>query len=625
MGDIRAKSPILVPRSDERLESWKEIAAYLGREVRTVQRWEAEEGLPVHRHPHKKLGTVYAFRSEIDNWMRARSALNHSNVDTLDDIGERQEQPLVGMDLLQGQSLKERLAAGPLALAEVLDVGIQIANALEVAHWKGIVHCNIRPANVLVTRQGQVKLLDFGLVDLVSEPAQAPEDTAAGAEPSTSVEGAMSLLGRATGTVAYTSPEQVRGEEVDARSDLFSFGVLLYEMATGKLPFPGSTKAVIFEAILTKPPAPAELPEELERIIAKALKKDREVRYQTASDLGADLKRLQRALLAPSAPVTAAAAPARHPARLRVWLAAALGAAITALAGWYLLSRRGTAPSWKNATFTQLTSQLGKEYYPSLSPDGKSFIYASRASDNWDIYLQRVRGKNPINLTKDSPADDTEPAFSPDGERIAFRSERDGGGIFVMGASGESAKRLADFGHHPAWSPDGQQIVCATGWFFQPDDVPAIKSQLLVIPAGGSSASWDRRLITPNIEYAVQPHWSPGGRRIAFWSHSGGNRNVWTVPANGGAPVQVTREAGTNWHPVWAPDGRYLYFLSNRSGSMNLWRVPIDEGSGRVLGPTEQVTTPSAYTLHFSLSRDGRRLAYVHQVETGNIYEVDFA
>jgi len=193
-----------------------------------------------------------------------------------------------------------------------------------------------------------------------------------------------------------------------------------------------------------------------------------------------------------------------------------------------------------------------------------------------------------------------------------------------MGATGESAKRLADFGHYPAWSPDGQQIVCATGWFFKPETAPALNSQLFVIPAGGSSASSDRRLITPTLEYAVLPHWSPGGLRIAFWSHSGGNRDVWTVPASGGAPVQVTREPATDWHPVWSPDGKYLYFLSNRSGSMNLWRVPIDEDSGRVEGPPEQVTTPSAYTMHFSLSRDGRRLAYVNQTETGNIYKVDF-
>src|SRR5436190_11224297 len=185
---------------------------------------------------------------------------------------------------------------------------------------------------------------------------------------------------------------------------------------------------------------------------------------------------------------------------------------IVSAVGFYLLSRRSPATkeaSLRNATFTQLTEQAGPEYFPSLSPDGKSFVYAGYASGNWDIYLQRVGGKNPINLTKDSVADDTQPAFSPDGERIAFRSERDRGGIFLMGATGESVKRLTDFGYNPAWSPDEKEIACADVGIIEPSS--RVKpSRLWAVSVG----TGEKRLIT-NID-AVQPNWSPHGYRIAY-------------------------------------------------------------------------------------------------------------
>jgi Tol biopolymer transport system component len=408
------------------------------------------------------------------------------------------------------------------------------------------------------------------------------------------------------------SPEQARGQDLDARTDLFSFGVVLYEMATGQKPFPGNTAAAIFEGILTKPPAPANLSGGLGPIISKALEKNCDLRTQTAAELRGDLKRLQRGV---SEPVRVA----RKRARIFFWMAAMAG-----VAGVYFVSRPTVADSWKDASFTQLTQQPGQELYPSLSPDGKSFVYASRAAGNLDIYLQRVGGRNANNLTKDSPDDDTQPAFSPDGERIAFRSERQGGGIFVMGATGESVRRVTNFGYNPTWSPDSKKIVYSTAFFPDANSGRTMHSQLFVVDAQESIESSGPRLITERIEDAVQPSWSPNGRRIAFWSLRDGNRDIWTLPVNGGDPIQVTREPATDWNPVWSPDGKYLYFSSDRGGSMNLWRVRIEETSGKILGPAEAVTTPSSDASYIAFARDGQRLAYVNATDVGNIYKIDY-
>ncbi len=275
-----------------------------------------------------------------------------------------------------------------------------------------------------------------------------------------------------------------------------------------------------------------------------------------------------------------------------------------------------------NVSFTQLTYEPGPEFFPSLSPDGKSLLYASRAAGDWDIRVQRVGGRNPTNLTRDSQADDTQPAFSPDGERIAFRSERDSGGIYLMGATGESITRLSDFGYSPSWSPDGAQILVGTEKIPQPSTRPT-KSQLWKIAV----KSGERRMISEGD--ALQPHYSPRQQRIVYWSRPskiGQRESIWTIPAEGGDAVAVTDGTTTDTNPVWSPDGKFVYFSSNRGGSVNIWRVAIDEQSGAVLTAPEAVTTIGAATsaLQLSFARDARKLAYIAQDEIRNLRKISF-
>jgi Tol biopolymer transport system component len=274
-------------------------------------------------------------------------------------------------------------------------------------------------------------------------------------------------------------------------------------------------------------------------------------------------------------------------------------------------------------TYVKQTAGPGRELSPNLSPDGTRLVYVSRAAGNWDIYLQPLKENDssvfpePVNLTADSPFDDLQPAFSPNGTQIVFRSLREGGGVFVMDAAGKGVRKLADAGFSPVWSGDGTEIIVAGANGLEVSTRTPPPSALFAVNVETGS----RRVITTGD--AVQPNCSPNGHRIAYWGmRQGGQRDIWTVAAKGGDPVEVTNDANSDWNPLWSRDGKYLYFASDRDGKMNLWRIQIDEQSGETAGKAEPVKLPGDYVQHFSFSTDGRLMAYVQESTRKSLYQI---
>ncbi|MES1210711.1 MAG: protein kinase, partial [Acidobacteriota bacterium] len=440
---------------------------------------------------------------------QSASALDHSNICTIYEVGEAGDGELyLAMACYEGETLRARIDRGPMPAAEALNVARQVAQGLAKAHREGIVHRDIKPANLMVTKEGVVKILDFGIAKLLGEAGG-------------------SVAGAFAGTPAYMSPEQALGEEVDARTDVWSLGVVLCEMLTGARPVQDQPRG--------------EVPGGLKRILDRMLARSLSERYPSAVEALADLVAFEDGQ-----------AKAKSRRRTMLWSAAA-ALAVAGIGVGLWLSWQEEAPI--QGTFTRLTDQEGPEEYPSLSPDGRAFVYVKAPEGQRDIYLRDVDGGEPLLLTPDSPSDDSQPAFSPDGKWIAFRSERDGGGIYLVSSQGGLARRVTDFGYNPAWSPDSKEI--AVGLEGVSDPVRRnVKSEIWRVAV----ANGRKRLVGKSD--GVQPSWSPHGSRIAFWglSDDRSRRILWTIPAEGGEPVAALDDGSLNWNPVWSPDGAYLFF-----------------------------------------------------------------
>ena len=556
---------------------------------------------------------------------KAVAALNHPNIVTIHAVEEVEGLHFLAMELVEGEGLGGQIPEDGLALDRFFTLAIPLADGVATAHEQRILHRDLKPANVMVTPEDRVKILDFGLARL-----RPRSETGSGGAETTAP---LTETGRVMGTVPYMAPEQLQGESADHRSDIFSLGVILYEMTTGRRPFRADTSVGLISSILRDRPESvteirSDLPRHLGRIIRRCLEKDPRRRYQSVLDVRNALEDLQAELeseeaSSPDSPTAASSVPDRSRV-LPVALVASLVLVVAAVAFW-IWRADGAAeidPTSSSASFTQLTQQVGRELQPTLSPDGRFVSYASDTGESWDIHLLRIGGRNPINLTAGSSTDNRQPAFSPGGSEIVFRSERNEGGIFLMGATGEAVRRLADFGYNPAWSPDGRRVVVGTESI---DGYPYSRFQMSELWVVDVESGEKEKIFDGD---AVQPTWSPHGHRIAFWGiHRGthtGQRDVLTIGVDGSDPVAVTEDPALDWSPVWSPDGRYLYFASDRSGTLNLWRARIDEKSGEVQGPLEPVATPSQWAGELSFSGDGSRMTFSSQDRRANIARVDF-
>lgn len=537
---------------------------------------------------------------------RAVSALNNPNIITIHEVGKHGDLHFIATEFIEGETLRQRLANGDLPAKVMINIAEQIARALAAAHAAGIVHRDIKPENVMVRPDGLVKVLDFGLAkpsDLVPTPATKPSVLS------------LETDGMLMGTVSYLSPEQVRRQEVDHRTDIFSLGVVLYEMLAGERPFQGHNAVEVFDRIIHSEPKPitaSHSSAELTRIIERALAKDPAARYESAEELRSDLtgaaQLVERA----------------RPSRWRT-VVALLGIALFAAIGLWLWQRR-RAPPVPRLVFAsaaqKLTDLPQEELFPSLSPDGQTLVFASSQSGNWDIYRQTVGERSAVNLTTSPDSFDTQPAVSPDGARIAFRSTGPKSGVFVMNIDGSKVTQVTDSGFNPAWSPDGSELAVNDDNVIDYEDRNTFPSASKLWAV--NLASGKQRVIT--MRDAVQASWSPHGQRLAFWGEQkGSHRDIWTVASDGNSePVPVTDDGFVDWNPTWSPDGQHLYFLSNRGGEMNLWRVAIEESTGRLRGEPEPATLPSNNCQHVSFARNGKSLVYGQSTRSENVWQIGF-
>jgi eukaryotic-like serine/threonine-protein kinase len=572
---------------------------------------------------------------------RAASALNHPNICTIYAVENEAGQSFISMELLEGESLDAKLATGPLPLNRLLDISSQLADALDAAHAKGIVHRDIKPANIFVTQRGAVKILDFGLAKLTST---VDMDTIGATQDSRPH---LTSPGSTVGTIAYMSPEQARGEPLDSRTDLFSLGTVIYQMATGALPFAGNTSAVVFNSILERNPTPATqlnpaLPPKLQECIDKLLEKDRDLRYQSAADLRGDLKRMKRdsesghkVATAGSGPTSGVTGPVPPPSSSGRPVAASGSAAVAAVRqhkigagavvliaiavlaaagyGIYAFVNRSRPMPFQNISITKVTDS-GKASQVAISPDGKYVLNGMDEGGKESLWLRNLPTNSNTQVVAPAEVYYRHLSFSPDGNYLYFIRTEPGSEELeylyrapLLGGTPE--KLVTDIDSNITFSPDGRRFA-----FFRYNNPEAGKYRLLIKPVDGG----EETILAsgPHTGGLFDPAWSPDGKTIVCMVLQPGNAFSGLVAidvASGKQRLFFTTNDRIVQRPVWMPDGSGLVALTNFSGGQIVF---ISYPEGKLLPVTRDTNNYSDP----SVAGDGRNVASVMSEGHWNLF-----
>ena len=582
-------------------EVYRALDADLGREV-------AIKILP------RELASDPEHLARFDREARLIASLNHPGIAAIYGIHRAEQGPFLVLELIEGETLADRLVSGPLPIAEALDVSRQVADGLAAAHDRGVVHRDLKPSNVMITSQGRAKILDFGLAKTTAFMTMVADSAS-----STMVADEATRSGVILGTPAYMSPEQARGRSVDKRTDIWSFGCLLFEALTGRRVFDGDTPSDCLVAILEGEPdwgaLPPTTPAPVTKLLERCLEKDPERRLRDAGDARLELDFASRADERKRGESGKRKAPRSWGSLLRPVVSLLSRSS----------SREGEAAP-PQPRLSQITFDEQIEDFPAWSPDGSRIAFARESGRVRRIFVRSLKTGEESALTA-GRFDDLQPDWSPDGRTILFMRCReegrklepgdvfgvyDGADVWALDLSTKKETRLIERASSPAWAPDGKRIAFDASW--------AGPRRLWVSDARGRNP----KQVTSDLSEAVghvRPRWSPDTGRLVFQNVERTKFDIRVVDLASGKLTWVTNDQTQDICPVWSSSGRFVYFSSYRSGGLNIWRVAVG-ADGEPRGPLRQLTTGAGQDVELAMTRDGRRLAFSILKQNANLWQL---